>query len=62
MAGTIGRIARALVQGAVRRQQYRAMGAVGLRGWKLDLLRALRGGRRGPMPHGEMPPRATRRD
>lgn len=38
----IARIARALIHGALRRQQYRALGGIGLRGWKLDLLRAAR--------------------
>jgi hypothetical protein len=37
----IARIARALVQGAVRRGKYRALGSVGLRGWKMDLFRAV---------------------
>ncbi|MCG7359853.1 hypothetical protein MHZ93_01105 [Roseomonas sp. ACRSG] len=39
MAGGIGRIARALVNGAMARQRYRAMHRVGLGGWKGDLLR-----------------------
>jgi hypothetical protein len=39
MAGGIGRIAKALLDGAVARQKYRALGSVGLRGWKGDLIR-----------------------
>jgi hypothetical protein len=41
MAGGIGRIARALVNGAVARQKYRAMHRAGLGGWKGDLLRVV---------------------
>jgi hypothetical protein len=41
MAGGLGRIARALVNGAVARQKHRAMYRVGLGGWKGDLLRML---------------------
>ena len=41
MAGGIGRIAKALMDGAVARQKYRALGSVGLRGWKGDLIRVV---------------------
>jgi hypothetical protein len=41
MAGTIGRIARALAQGAMARQKGRAMHSVGIGGWKGDLIRVV---------------------
>jgi hypothetical protein len=37
-----GRIAKALIQGVLRRLQYRALGAIGVRGWKMDLFRVVR--------------------
>ena len=36
------RIAKALMQGALRRLQYRALGSIGVRGWKMDLFRVVR--------------------
>jgi hypothetical protein len=63
MAGGIGRIARALVNGAVARQKHRALHRVGLRGWKGDLVRVLGNmagqawrGRKAPAPGPEVPP------
>ncbi len=41
MAGGIGRIVGALVNGAMARQKYRALHSVGLRGWKGDLIRVV---------------------
>lgn len=62
MAGGIGRIARTLLQGALRRQKYRAYSAAGLGGWKMDLFRAVRDmvqdSRR---RRSDMPPRPRRK-
>ncbi|SHK14354.1 hypothetical protein SAMN02745194_04287 [Roseomonas rosea] len=59
----VGRIAKALIGAAIRRQQNRALGSIGLGGWKLHLFRAvqaaMRQGRRGP---GQPMPRPPRRD
>jgi hypothetical protein len=41
MAGGIGRILGALVNGAVARRKYRALHSLGLRGWKGDLVRVV---------------------
>ena len=57
----IGTIARHLARGVSRRMQNRALGAIGLGGWKLHLFRAvqaaLRQRRQGPQP----PPRRNPR-
>lgn len=62
MAGGTGRIARALVNGAMVRQGYRAMHRVGLGGWKGDLLRVvgrMADGARGPTPAAPLKGRRT---
>lgn len=56
----VGRIAKALIGGAIRRQQNRALGTIGLGGWKLHLFRAvqaaIRQGRREARRPAPRPP------